>query len=53
MSDLNRNILDVFNEYGVQIMSPHYTRDPGEKHVVPKNKWFRPPAAERMSDISG
>jgi hypothetical protein len=25
---LHRNILDVFNEYGVQIMTPAYERDP-------------------------
>ncbi|HWC16791.1 MAG TPA: mechanosensitive ion channel domain-containing protein, partial [Terriglobales bacterium] len=25
---LHRNIQDVFNEYGVQIMTPHYRRDP-------------------------
>ena len=27
-SDLHRNILDVFNEYGVQIMTPAYEGDP-------------------------
>jgi hypothetical protein len=25
---LSRNILDVFNEYGVQIMTPNYEGDP-------------------------
>ena len=28
LSVLNANIQDVFNEYGVQIMSPHYVFDP-------------------------
>jgi len=34
----------VFNEYGVQIMSPHYVLDPKEPQVVSKDKWFAPPA---------
>ena len=41
---LHRNIQDVFNEYGVQIMSPHYEADPPEKVWVPKEKWYEPPA---------
>ena len=31
-----RNIQDVFNEHGVQIMSPHYLGDPAAAKVVPK-----------------
>ena len=31
MSDLHANIQDVFNEYGVQIMSPHYLGGPGRR----------------------
>jgi small-conductance mechanosensitive channel len=41
---LHRNILDVFNEHGVQIMTPAYERDPAEPKVVPKGKWFESPA---------
>jgi small-conductance mechanosensitive channel len=41
---LHRNIQDVFNEYGVQIMSPHYMADPAEKVWVPKEKWYESPA---------
>ena len=41
---LHGHIQDVFNEYGVQIMSPHYMVDPKEPQVVPKDKWFAPPA---------
>ena len=41
---LNANIQDVFNEYGVQIMSPHYTADPAHPAIVPKEKWHEPPA---------
>ena len=41
---LHANIQDVFNEYGVQIMSPHYMLDPKSPQVVPKDQWFAPPA---------
>jgi small-conductance mechanosensitive channel len=45
---LHANIQDVFNEYGVQIMTPAYERDPPEPKVVPKERWYeepsRPPA---------
>jgi small-conductance mechanosensitive channel len=44
LSMLNANVQDVFNEYGVQIMSPHYRFDPPEPVVVPKERWFEPPA---------
>ncbi len=42
---MHRNILDVFNEYGVQIMTPAYEGDPPEPKLVPKDRWFTPPAA--------
>lgn len=35
MSQLHAHIQDVFNEYGVQIMSPHYMDDPREPKLVP------------------
>jgi small-conductance mechanosensitive channel len=41
---LHRNILDVFNEYGVQIMTPAYEGDPAEPKVVAKDQWFAAPA---------
>jgi small-conductance mechanosensitive channel len=41
---LRRNILDVFNEYGVQIMVPAYEGDPDRPKVVPKERWFAAPA---------
>ena len=44
-SDLHRNILDVFNEYGVQIMTPAYEGDPEQAKVVPRDQWFTSPAA--------
>ena len=43
-SDLHKNILDAFNEYGIQIMIPAYEGDPGKPKVVPKENWFAPPA---------
>jgi len=43
-SDLHKHIIDAFNEYGVQIMSPSYETDPDRPKVVPKEKWFEPPA---------
>ncbi len=48
MSALHANVLDVFNENGVQIMSPHYLADPAERQIVsPSDVWAarhpRPP----------
>ena len=41
---LHRNILDVFNEYGVQIMTPAYEGDPDEPKLVPRERWYAAPA---------
>jgi len=41
---LHQNILDVFNEYGVQIMTPAYRGDPEQPKVVPKEQWWTAPA---------
>ncbi len=43
-AELHARIQDAFNEHGVQIMSPHYMADPSAPKVVPKDKWFEPPA---------
>jgi small-conductance mechanosensitive channel len=43
-TDLHRNILDVFNEYGVQIMTPAYEGDTDQPKVVPRENWFAAPA---------
>jgi small-conductance mechanosensitive channel len=45
LSELHRNILDVFNEYGVQIMTPAYEGDPKQLKVVTNERRFSPPAA--------
>ncbi len=41
---LHRNVLDVFNEYGVQIMTPAYEGDPAEPKLVPREAWYQAPA---------
>lgn len=43
-SGLHQNVLDVFNEDGVQIMTPAYETDPQVPKVVSKEQWFAPPA---------
>lgn len=43
-SHLHQNILDVFNEYGVQIMTPAYEGDPEKPKIVPREEWFTQPA---------
>jgi small-conductance mechanosensitive channel len=44
LSELHANIQDVFNTYGVQIMSPHYMADPETAKIVPPSAWNPPPA---------
>lgn len=47
LTALHANIQDVFNEFGVQIMSPHYVYDPDGKVWVPKEQWFEAPAEKK------
>jgi small-conductance mechanosensitive channel len=42
-SELHRHTLDVFNQHGVQIMTPAYEGDPEAPKVVPNDKWQWPP----------
>ena len=44
ISELHGRIQDTFNEYGVQIMSPHYLGDPSDAKLVPRARWFDAPA---------
>lgn len=44
LNDLHAAIQDVFNEHGVQIMSPHYVLDPRAPKVVPKERFYEAPA---------
>ena len=43
---LHANIQDLFNEHGVQIMSPNYEADPAAPKIVAKKDWYAAPAAE-------
>jgi small-conductance mechanosensitive channel len=43
-AELHRNILDVFNEYGVAIMTPAYVADPEQPKLVPQDQWYASPA---------
>jgi len=45
LSQLHANIQDVFNEYGVQIMSPNFKAQPEKAVLVPKEEWYAPPAS--------
>jgi small-conductance mechanosensitive channel len=51
--ELHRQILDLFNEHGVQIMTPAYIADPSQPKVVPHDQWYaapaRPPSPRRPS----
>ncbi|NOT12533.1 MAG: mechanosensitive ion channel family protein [Methylococcaceae bacterium] len=50
-SELHQNIQDAFNEYSVQIMSPHYVGDPASAKIVPREHWRQPPACNsELSD---
>lgn len=41
---MHRNVLDVFNEHGIQIMTPAYEGDPEKPKVVEKEQWYASPA---------
>jgi small-conductance mechanosensitive channel len=45
LSELHGHIQDVFNEYGVQIMSPNFVSQPDQKVWVPEQDWYAAPAA--------
>jgi small-conductance mechanosensitive channel len=45
LAAVHASILDAFNEYGVQIMSPRYVFDPAGPKVVPRHQWFAAPAS--------
>ena len=48
---LHRHILDVFNEYGVQIMTPAYRDDPEQPKLVPREQWYAAPASPGDADF--
>ncbi len=49
LSDLHAQIQDAFNEFGVQIMSPHFESQPGQKVFVPREGWNPNPVKESSS----
>lgn len=51
-SDLHKNVLDLFNEYEVQIMTPSYEGDREAPAIVPKDRWYAAPA-DRFDDTGG
>jgi small-conductance mechanosensitive channel len=52
LSALHANIQDAFNEYGVQIMSPHFVLQPREAVVVPPSNWHSAPAVPENEQTS-
>jgi len=48
---LHHNVLDVFNEHGVQIMVPAYEGDPPEPKIVPPRDWYAAPAAPPVERV--
>jgi small-conductance mechanosensitive channel len=44
LSELHSHIQDVFNEYGVQIMSPNFEAQPEVAVLVPRERWHAAPA---------
>jgi hypothetical protein len=41
----------VFNEYGVQIMTPAYEGDPTDPKVVPKERWDQEPSLPQTGNL--
>ena len=52
MSDLHGNVQDMFNEYGVQIPSPHYQVQPPQVVTVPREEWYEVPAVKSAHPVS-
>lgn len=50
ISDLHAQIQDAFNEYGTQIMAPHFESQPEKPVLVPKSKWYAAPAKPPTSE---
>jgi small-conductance mechanosensitive channel len=52
LSELHAQIQDAFNEFGVQIMSPHFKSQPSDRVFVPRSDWFAAPAKAVSSGVS-
>ncbi|HEY6513766.1 MAG TPA: mechanosensitive ion channel family protein [Burkholderiaceae bacterium] len=53
MNQLHGHIQDVFNENGVQIMSPHYMADTAQPQVVPQQGWSPGIASPKTTATDG
>lgn len=49
-TELHGHIQDVFNEFGVQIMSPNFIAQPEQAVLVAREHWYQAPAAEHPAD---
>ena len=52
-SELHRQVLDVFNEFNVQVMTPAYRNDPADPKVVPRERWWSAPASPPAAELPG
>ena len=50
LSELHSQIQDAFNEFGTQIMSPHFESQPEKPVFVPRSAWHVAPAAPENAD---
>jgi small-conductance mechanosensitive channel len=50
-SELHKNVLDVFNEHGVQIMTPAYEGDTPEPKIVAPKDWYLAPAVKPAEPV--
>ena len=50
---LHRSIQDVFNEHGVQIMTPSYVADTPDPKIVPRDQWYAAPATPPAAKPDG
>ena len=52
LDELHGHIQDLFNEFGVQIMTPTYEGDPDRPKLVAKGNWFAAPAQPESHRLS-
>ncbi len=52
LSELHGHIQDVFNEYGVQIMSPNFEAQPDQPVLSSKTNWYAPPTRQEAPNSS-
>jgi hypothetical protein len=45
LSELHAQMQDAFNEFGAQIISPHFESQPDKKIFLPKTEWHAAPAS--------